>query len=76
MMDEVEEWREKKLKELRRQRRMCLFGRISIISFGIAVCAVTTYAWRNWNCHGLAAFLLIGFGLECCWVGFTSRTRS
>jgi hypothetical protein len=74
-MPHLSEWRAKKMEQLGRKRRMCVLAKIGMIVFGIVVSAMATYAWRNWDCNGLAAFLLVGFGLECCWVGFTSRTR-
>jgi len=74
-MPVLNEWRAKKMEELGRKRRMCVLAKIGMIVFGLAVSVMATYAWRSWDCNGLAAFLLVCFGFECCWVGFTARTR-
>lgn len=74
-MSHLSEWRAKKVEELGKKRRMCILAKIGMIVFGVAVSAMATYAWRQWNLDGLAAFLLVGFGLECAREGFTARTR-
>jgi len=75
MMPVLNEWRAKKMAELSRKRRMCVLAKIGIIAFGLAVSSMATYAWRKWNCDGLAVLGLVSFGLWCCWTGFTARTR-